>query len=135
MIGKITNIEKYCIILFLLTLVSCQKQVESEKSEIKPIDEYGAYSVKDLTKKPVEIKRVSPVYPAEAKQQGLEGSVIVKVLHGLNGKVERVEILKGMDVFNDAAVEAAKQFEFIPGEVNGKPVKCWISIPFNFNLK
>ncbi len=135
MIKKITSIELCCLVLFSFTFVGCQKQVALKNNEIKPIDEYGAYSFKDLTKKPVEIKRVSPVYPAEAKQQGLEGSVIVKVLHGLNGKVERVEILKGMDVFNDAAVEAAKQFEFIPGEVNGKPVKCWISIPFNFSLK
>jgi hypothetical protein len=30
---------------------------------------------------------------------------------------------------------AARQWVFTPGLANGKPVACWISIPFRFGLR
>lgn len=87
-----------------------------------------------LTEKPVEIKRVDPVYPSLAQKSKIEGTVVVKVLVGINGNVEKVEVLKSHPLLDNAAIEAAKQFKFDPGKQNGKPVKTWISIPFNFKL-
>lgn len=87
-----------------------------------------------LTEKPVEIERVNPVYPSLAQKSKIEGTVVVKVLVGINGNVEKVEVLKSHPLLDNAAVEAAKQFKFVPGKQNGKPVKTWVSIPFNFKL-
>ena len=36
--------------------------------------------------------------------------------------------------FDKAAIEAAKQFEFTPGTVDGKAVKTWMAIPIVFKL-
>jgi len=88
-----------------------------------------------LSDKPVEIKRVNPVYPELAKKAGIEGTVVVKVLVNTKGDVEKVEILKSHPLLDEAAVTAAKQFKFTPGKQRDKFVKVWVSIPFNFKLK
>jgi protein TonB len=88
-----------------------------------------------LSEKPVEIKRVNPVYPELAKKAGIEGTVVVKVLVNTKGDVEKVEVLKSHPLLDEAAIEAAKQFKFKPGKQRDKFVKVWVSIPFNFRLK
>ncbi len=88
-----------------------------------------------LSDKPVEIKRVNPVYPELAKKAGIEGTVVVKVLVNTKGDVEKVEILKSHPLLDESAIEAAKQFKFKPGKQRDKFVKVWVSIPFNFKLK
>jgi len=88
-----------------------------------------------LTEKPVEIKRVNPIYPELAKKGGVEGTVIVKVLIDQNGNVEAVEALRSHPLLDEAAMDAAWQFKFKPGKQKDKVVKVWVSIPFNFRLK
>ncbi|MCK6620732.1 MAG: energy transducer TonB [Calditrichaceae bacterium] len=88
-----------------------------------------------LSEKPVEVKRVEPVYPELARKAQIEGTVVVKVLVTTQGDVEKVEILKSHPLLDDAAIAAAKQFKFKPGKQRDKFVKVWVSIPFNFKLK
>jgi protein TonB len=38
------------------------------------------------------------------------------------------------EVFNQAAVAAAKQWTFKPAVLNGKPVAVWVMVPFRFKL-
>ena len=86
-------------------------------------------------KEPQIIKKVEPKYPELAKRTGLEGKVIVKMFVNTEGKVTRVVVLKSdAEVFNEPAIEAAKQFVFTPAYVNNKPVAVWISYPFQFRL-
>lgn len=87
-----------------------------------------------LTEKPVEIYRVTPEYPEIAKKAGVEGTIVVKVLIDTSGLVEKVEVIKAHPLLNQAAIDAARQFEFEPAKQRGVPVKVWISIPFNFSL-
>ena len=84
-------------------------------------------------KEPQIIKKVEPAYPELAKRAGLEGSVIVKMLVDTKGKVAQVVVLKSdAEVFNEPAIQAAKQFVFTPATVKNKPVAVWISYPFRF---
>ncbi len=63
-----------------------------------------------LSEKPQVIKRVNPQYPMSAIKAGLEGVVVVKVLVGLKGDVEKVEVLKSVPGLDEAAIKAAKYF-------------------------
>lgn len=89
----------------------------------------------ELSERPVEIKRVNPVYPELARKAGIEGKVVVKALINTKGDVEEVVILKSHPLLNQAAVDAAKQFKFKPGKQRDRYVKVWMSIPFTFKLK
>jgi outer membrane biosynthesis protein TonB len=59
----------------------------------------------------------------------------VKVLVNEEGRVIKISSLSGNDVFYDEVRENVYNLEFTPGLQNGKAVKVWVSVPFNFRLK
>ena len=88
-----------------------------------------------LTEKPQLIKQVNPSYPNMAKQAGIEGIVVLKLLLDNQGKVKKIEVLKSQPLLDDAAKNAAWQYQFTPGIKDGLPVKTWISVPIHFQLR
>lgn len=68
------------------------------------------------------IKRVDPVYPAEAARAGTSGYVELEYTVAADGKVSDVSVVdaKPGRVFVPAAVKALKQWVFAPGASNGK---------------
>ena len=74
-------------------------------------------------------------YPEIAREAGMEGRVTVKVLVGPDGNVIKVGSVSGPDVFHDEVRDKASDLQFTPGLQNGKPVKVWVTVPFNFKLK
>ncbi|MBI5474691.1 MAG: energy transducer TonB [Ignavibacteriae bacterium] len=88
-----------------------------------------------VEKMPEIVRRVEPKYPELAIRAGLEGKVFVKIWVDKEGKVKQVVVQKSdAEIFNEAAVEAAKQFVFTPAYMNNGPVAVWVSVPFKFKL-
>ena len=88
-----------------------------------------------VEKEPVVVKKVEPKYPELAMRAGLEGKVWVKVWVNKEGRAKQVVILKSdAEIFNEPAIEAAKQFVFTPAYMNNGPVSVWVSVPFKFRL-
>lgn len=88
-----------------------------------------------VEKDPVIVKAVPPVYPPLALRAGIEGKVYVKIWVDRQGKPRQVEVVKSNnDIFNEAAIEAAKQFVFTPAYMNNGPVSVWVAVPFTFKL-
>jgi protein TonB len=88
-----------------------------------------------VEKEPVVVKKVEPKYPELAMRAGLEGKVWVKIWVDKEGKAKQVVVLKSdAEIFNEPAVEAAKQFVFTPAYMNNGPVSVWVSVPFKFRL-
>jgi TonB family protein len=86
-------------------------------------------------KAPVVIRRVEPVYTAEARQNRVSGIVIVEVVIDTTGRVRNVQILKPLPSgLDQAAVDAVKQWEFKPGTLNGSPVPVIFNLTVNFKL-
>jgi protein TonB len=77
------------------------------------------------------------IYPEVAKENNIQGRVIVKFCVTSKGGVDKVEILKGVDPELDAeVVRVVKTLpKFKPGKQGGKPVPVWYTIPINFQLK
>jgi protein TonB len=77
------------------------------------------------------------VYPEVAKENNIQGRVIVKFCVTPKGGVDQVSILKGVDPELDAeVVRVVKTLpKFKPGKQGGKPVPVWYTIPINFQLK
>ncbi len=88
-----------------------------------------------VEKEPVIVRSVEPRYPDMAVRTGLEGKVWVKIWVDREGKPKEVVILQSdAEIFNDPAVEAAKQFVFTPAYMNDGPVSVWVTFPFKFEL-
>ncbi len=81
------------------------------------------------------VKRVNPTYPPIAKAAKATGIVQVQVTISEEGKVIEAAALSGHPLLRDAAVEAARQWEFKPTEASGTPVKVQSTLTFNFTLQ
>lgn len=97
-------------------------------------DEPGMEDYVAVEVEPVPIKQVAPEYPRIAREAEIEGKVIVKALVDKEGKVSKVVVVDGPEIFQSAALAAAKQWVFKPAIMGGKPVKVWVAIPFRFRL-
>jgi protein TonB len=76
-------------------------------------------------------------YPEVAKENNIQGKVIVRFCVTSKGGVDKVEILKGVDPELDKeAIRVVKTLPtFKPGKQGGKPVPVWYMVPINFTLK
>jgi protein TonB len=76
------------------------------------------------------------IYPAYAKEKGIEGTVKIKAFIDQNGDVTRAEVEQGIGYgCDDAARITVLYAKFNPGLIRGKPVKTQIVIPLEFRLE
>lgn len=80
------------------------------------------------------ISHVDPVYPPQARQQGVSGSVEVRFNIGANGDVSNVTVVKGPSVLGQAAIDAVRARKYKPARVNGVPTETSASAVFDFKL-
>lgn len=75
-------------------------------------------------------------YPASARRMGLEGPVYVSFVIGRDGKVTKVEVIKGLSP--DCDKEAARVIALLPGwnpgRQNDVPVMVRMTLPIKFAL-
>jgi TonB family protein len=120
----------------IMAVISCWLIFHNIK---KPSEQKETYQSSEVDKEPectnLAAVRSTIKYPPKALESGQEGSVYVRVLVGTDGKVIQVGSITGPEVFFDEVKDKAKDLEFTPGILNGKPVKVWVTVPFNFKLK
>jgi protein TonB len=89
-----------------------------------------------LEQLPKAIRTLKPEYPALAREAMVEGWVYVHVLVARDGRIAdaRVDARRHIPMLDQAALDAARRFEFEPALSNGRAVAAWVSIPFHFTL-
>jgi protein TonB len=118
-----------------------EKKVEEKITKRENLEETEktVYQQFEVEKPPEAVNleqiKASIVYPPIALEAGIEGRVTVKVLVGPSGEVIRVGSITGPEVFYDEVKNKVINLEFTPGLQNGRPVKVWVAVPFNFRLK
>lgn len=60
------------------------------------------------------IHKETPVYPAEAKKAGIEGTIVVVVLINRKGDVVKTCCEEGNELLKTAAMKAAAKWKFTP---------------------
>ena len=83
---------------------------------------------------PKKLKHVQPVYPAEALAQGIRGIVILDIVVDGRGKVASTSVLRSVAGLDEAAIAAARQWEYEPTKLDGKPVSVRLTVPITFSL-
>ena len=85
---------------------------------------------------PQLIRYVPPKYPNLAQSAGIEGTVLIRVVIGVDGKVEQASVIQS-DVtaaMEKAAIAAAKKFLFKPAKQRTVPVRASMAVPIRFKL-
>lgn len=77
-----------------------------------------------------------PSYPEQARKEGQQGRVLLRVLVDQEGKSKSVEVSRssGSQTLDRAAVEAIRLWRFSPARYGDKPVESWVRIPVDFRL-
>src|SRR5215813_7738448 len=78
-------------------------------------------------------RKFQPLYPAIPKSEKASGAVMVQITINESGEVIDAQIISGHPIFNDAALQAAKQWRFKPTILNGQPIKVKGVLTFNFD--
>lgn len=75
-------------------------------------------------------------YPPRAKAQGVTGYVLLSVLIGPTGQVERAKVLESSPpgVFDDVAVQGVQGWKFEPASYKGEAVRVWATQRVRFDL-
>lgn len=127
----------FFLVSLLITGCSDDKQVNQPSASLEK--DKKEYLVK-VDKMPIpeggtEAILAKVVYPAEAKEKGIQGKVIVQAYIDSDGKVKVAEVLQGVNPLLDkAALDAVREVNFTPGYHEGKAVKTQIIIPIVFKL-
>jgi periplasmic protein TonB len=78
------------------------------------------------------IRQIAPVYPRQARLDGIQGTVVLQATVGKDGKVRSVHALGGPPMLIQPAVDAVKQWRYKPFSLNGEPAEAEIQINVKF---
>jgi protein TonB len=87
------------------------------------------------TPPPTKLVDVKPVYPEAAKQAGIQGTVILELSIGKDGKVTSAKVLRSIPELDQAAIDAATKWEFTPTVKDGAAVPVVLAVTVNFKLQ
>ena len=102
------------------------------------------HSAKDSSRQPVTVPskiadqylllRVEPEYPEAAREQHIQGPVVLEALVGEDGAVEKLSTISGDPQLAAAATDAVQQWRFKPFLRNGSPGEFQTQITVSFRL-
>jgi len=81
------------------------------------------------------VKHVSAVYPQAARDAKIQGVVILEARVGADGRVIDVNVLSSIPELDQAAIDAVKQWEYVPLLVDGVPAPATFAVSVLFSLK
>jgi TonB family protein len=81
------------------------------------------------------LARVVPDYPEDARQQRIEGPVVLNTLVGTDGSVRELTLISGNPQLVQAAADAVRQWRFQPHRSKGEPAEFETQITVNFSLR
>ncbi|MGC1450560.1 MAG: energy transducer TonB [Candidatus Sulfotelmatobacter sp.] len=80
------------------------------------------------------VTTVSPEYPDDARDQGIQGVILLKANIDKEGNVYKLELISGHPLLAPAAIEAVTQWKYRPYLLNGTPIEVETQIQVNFTL-
>ena len=98
----------------------------------------GAYRPGNGVSTPRVLVEVKPQYTADAMRAKVQGAVWLECIVMPDGTVGNIRVTRSLDsVFglDQEAIKAARQWKFVPGVREGKPVPVLITIELTFTLR
>jgi TonB family protein len=80
------------------------------------------------------ISTVTPVYPAEAKQNRIQGTVQLEIMIDKEGHVSQASVISGPAELVQSAADAVLQWVYKPTLLNGEPVRVVTTVDVNYTL-
>jgi periplasmic protein TonB len=83
---------------------------------------------------PRKIVNVPPRYPTHAQLAHIEGVVVLDAVIDPTGRVTDVRVTRSIQLLDQAAIDAVRQWRFTPTLLNGEPVSVLLTVTVRFTL-
>jgi len=115
--------------------VAEEQMNESEKEPFVVVEEMPTFPGGDIAL--LKYIGENTIYPGNAKEQNIQGRVIIRFCVTEKGGVSKISVLKGVSPeLDEEALRVVKTLpEFKPGKQGGKPVPVWYMVPITFTLR
>jgi periplasmic protein TonB len=80
------------------------------------------------------LSQVKPVYPAEAKQNRIQGTVKLEITIDKEGHVANMSLISGPAELVQSATDAVQHWLYRPTLLNGEPVSVLTTVDVNYTL-
>jgi len=115
-----------------------KEEVQEEETEVEPfvvVEEMPMFPGGDVELLKYIMEHTN--YPEVAKENNIQGRVIVRFCVTSKGTINQVSVLKGVDpeLDKEALRVVTELPAFKPGKQGGKPVPVWYMVPITFTLK
>jgi TonB family protein len=113
------------------------KNASASRSDAEPASTLRTAGIVELSPQVAEgrlIYRVAPEYPEPARQQRIQGPVVLDLHIGRDGAIQEVTLVNGAPLLADAAIAAVKRWRFKPHILDGHPVEMQTRVTLNFRL-
>jgi len=80
------------------------------------------------------LKKVPPRYPLYAKEQGIQGRVVLQATIDKGGHIANLHVISGPRELQKASMDAVKKWVYKPYLLNGEPVEVMTTINVIFTL-
>jgi TonB family protein len=80
------------------------------------------------------VSYTEPVYPAEARAGGIEGTVVLDVVVDREGAVQFATVREGHPLLAESALEAVRASRYRPTKLNGRLVEVATEVAVKFAL-
>ena len=85
--------------------------------------------------KPTILYREKAKYTEAARQNKIQGTVMLTIVFGSDGRIHDIRTVRGLpDGLTESSIEAAQKIRFHPAVINGKPVSVRATLEYTFNL-
>ena len=83
------------------------------------------------------LQNPAPVYPRASIRLGEEGTTVVRVLIGPDGRAQEAHTSRssGFTRLDKAAEETALAWKYVPGKRGGVPEAMWVNVPIKWEIR
>jgi TonB family protein len=86
-------------------------------------------------REPRKTRHVAPVYPPLALAARVQGSVRLECVIGEDGRISDIAVVQGHPLLDAAAIEAVRQWRYLPTLLNGVRVSVVLTVVVDFRLR
>lgn len=80
------------------------------------------------------LNNILPIYPALARAMHMSGRVELQATISRGGTIENLRVMSGPTIFQQAALDAVRQWRYQPYLLNGQPVEVETTIEVDFAM-
>lgn len=130
--GMFTTLRRLCCLL--LGVATCTASARAQTTEVPPSAPHRV-RVDEVVASSLIIEKSPLRYPDAARNAGIQGMVVLKVVVGETGEVKDVTVVSGDSALAHAAADTVKQWKYKPYMLDGVPIEMETEVRVDFHLK